>query len=49
MSDIQDLPKLEADYQAAIDAATDEPALEAVRLAALGKKGRVSELMKRSM
>ena len=46
MSDIQDLPKLEADYQAAIDAATDEPALEAVRLAALGKKGRVSELMK---
>ena len=46
MSDIQDLPKLEADYLAAIDAATDEPALEAVRLAALGKKGRVSELMK---
>tara|TARA_R110002074_G_scaffold4253_2_gene21239 strand:+ start:999 stop:2096 length:1098 start_codon:yes stop_codon:yes gene_type:complete len=46
MSDIQDLPKLEADYLAAIDAATDEPALEAVRLAALGKRGRVSELMK---
>lgn len=46
MSDIQDLPKLEADYLASIDAADDEAALEAVRLAALGKKGRVSELMK---
>lgn len=46
MTDIQDLPKLEADISAAIAEATDEQALEAVRVAALGKKGSVSELMK---
>tara|TARA_R110000824_G_scaffold118960_14_gene272251 strand:+ start:384019 stop:385110 length:1092 start_codon:yes stop_codon:yes gene_type:complete len=46
MTDIQDLPKLEADITAAIANATDEPTLEAVRVAALGKKGSVSELMK---
>lgn len=43
MSDIQ---KLEADIQAAIAASSDEAALEAVRVAALGKKGSVSELLK---
>jgi phenylalanyl-tRNA synthetase alpha chain len=46
MTDIQDLPKLEADISAAIAEAVDEQALEAVRVAALGKKGSVSELMK---
>jgi phenylalanyl-tRNA synthetase alpha chain len=46
MTDIQDLPKLEADISAAIAGAVDEQALEAVRVAALGKKGSVSELMK---
>lgn len=46
MTDIQDLPKLEAEISAAIAEATDEQSLDAVRVAALGKKGSVSELMK---
>ncbi|MBJ3776128.1 phenylalanine--tRNA ligase subunit alpha [Acuticoccus mangrovi] len=41
-----DLAALEADINAAVDAAGDEAALEAVRVAALGKKGSVSEKMK---
>lgn len=41
-----DLRKLEADTIAAIAAAKDEAALEAARVAALGKKGTVSELLK---
>ena len=41
-----DLDGLEARYAAAIGAAGDEAALEAVRLAALGKKGEVSDLLK---
>ena len=46
MADIQDLEKLEAEFITAIAAAGEEATLEAVRVAALGKKGRVSELMK---
>ncbi|HTT98286.1 MAG TPA: phenylalanine--tRNA ligase subunit alpha [Rhizomicrobium sp.] len=43
MSDIQ---SLERDVLASIDAASDEAALETVRVAALGKKGSISELLK---
>ncbi|MFZ3032503.1 MAG: phenylalanine--tRNA ligase subunit alpha [Parvibaculum sp.] len=46
MTDIQDLTKLEAEFMTAIADAVEESSLEAVRVAALGKKGRVSELMK---
>jgi phenylalanyl-tRNA synthetase alpha chain len=46
MTDMQDLEKLEAEFATAIADAMDEATLEAVRVAALGKKGRVSELMK---
>src|SRR5687767_2948409 len=42
-----DLASLERDIVAAIAAAADERALEAVRVAALGKKGSVSERLKR--
>ena len=38
--------QLEADITTAIDAATDGQALEAVRVAALGKSGSVSDLLK---
>jgi phenylalanyl-tRNA synthetase alpha chain len=41
-----DLDQLEHDLLAAIDGAADEAAHEGVRVAALGKKGRVSELLK---
>src|SRR5205085_12067117 len=41
-----DLPKLEAELAAAVTAAPDAAALEAVRVAALGKSGSVSELLK---
>ncbi len=40
-----DLSRLETDLLAEIEAAQDLPAIEAVRVAAVGKKGRVSELM----
>ncbi|MES1989444.1 MAG: phenylalanine--tRNA ligase subunit alpha [Pseudomonadota bacterium] len=43
---MQDISKLEADIAAAIEGAGDEASLDAVRVAALGKKGSVSELMK---
>jgi phenylalanyl-tRNA synthetase alpha chain len=43
MSNIQ---TLERELLASIDAARDEAALEAVRVAALGKKGSISELLK---
>jgi phenylalanyl-tRNA synthetase alpha chain len=43
---MSDLKKLEAELLAAAAAAKDEAALEAVRVAALGKKGSVSELLK---
>ncbi|MDX5592298.1 phenylalanine--tRNA ligase subunit alpha [Pseudovibrio sp. SPO723] len=43
---MSDLQTLEAEISAAIDAATTEAALEDVRVAALGKKGSVSEKMK---
>jgi phenylalanyl-tRNA synthetase alpha chain len=41
-----DLGQLETETVAAMAAASDEAALEAVRVAALGKKGSVSELLK---
>ncbi len=41
-----DIAKLEAELLAAVAAATDDAALEAVRVAALGKKGSISELLK---
>ena len=43
---VTDLAALEADLTAAVAAASDEASLEAVRIAALGKKGSVSELLK---
>jgi len=43
MTDIQ---SLERDILGAIAAAADEPALEQIRVAALGKKGSISELLK---
>ena len=41
-----DTDALEGEIRRAIDAASDEAALEAVRVAALGKKGSVSDLLK---
>jgi phenylalanyl-tRNA synthetase alpha chain len=41
-----DFKKLEDESLAAIDAAKDDAALEAVRVGALGKKGSISELLK---
>ncbi len=41
-----DIPSLQSGLLAQISAAGDEAALEAVRVAALGKKGSISELMK---
>ena len=41
-----DIETLEKSVLADISAAADEPAIEAVRVAALGKKGSVSELLK---
>ncbi len=41
-----DLAALERDISAQIDAAADEAALEAVRIAALGKSGSISALLK---
>src|ERR1700742_4663378 len=41
-----DIAALETEISAAIAGATDEPALEAVRVAALGKSGSVSALLK---
>ncbi len=41
-----DLAKLESDLIQQVEAASDEVALETVRVAALGKKGSVSELLK---
>ena len=43
---MSDLTSLEQDIAAAISAASDERALEAVRVATLGKKGAVSERLK---
>src|SRR5712692_3952091 len=48
MSDLQsELRQLEARILAAVAAAADEAALESVRVSALGKKGAISELLKR--
>ena len=43
---MDDITGLREKYLTAIDAAADEAALEEVRLAALGKKGEVSLLMR---
>lgn len=43
---MSDIDSLEQSILAAIDAAGDEAALEGVRVAALGKKGSISELLK---
>jgi phenylalanyl-tRNA synthetase alpha chain len=43
---MSDLEILERDIRAAIDGASDEAAIETIRVAALGKKGSVSELLK---
>ena len=43
---MDDITGLREKYLTAIDAAADEAALEEVRLAALGKKGEVSALMR---
>jgi phenylalanyl-tRNA synthetase alpha chain len=41
-----DIAELETSIRADIDAAADEAALEAVRVASLGKKGSISDVMK---
>src|SRR5476651_414706 len=41
-----DFKKLEAELLAAITAAEDDTGLETIRVAALGKKGSISELLK---
>ena len=43
---MSDISALESELQGAIASAPDEAALEAVRVAALGKKGSISELLK---
>ena len=43
---MSDLETLKSDFEAAIQAAADNEALEAVSLDALGKKGRISEQLK---
>ena len=43
---MSDLELLERDIRAAIDGASDEAAIETIRVSALGKKGSVSELLK---
>jgi phenylalanyl-tRNA synthetase alpha chain len=42
---MSDLAKLESEILSAVAAAADEPALEAVRVGALGKKGSISALL----
>lgn len=46
MTDKATLDALEADFAQAIADAMDEQTLDAVRVAALGKKGRISDMMK---
>jgi phenylalanyl-tRNA synthetase alpha chain len=43
---MNDLRPLETELLAAVANATDEPALEAVRVAALGRSGSISALLK---
>jgi phenylalanyl-tRNA synthetase alpha chain len=43
---VADIAQLEKELLGAVDKAADEPALEAVRIAALGKSGSVSALLK---
>ncbi len=43
---MQELPTLEAELLASVDNAADLTALEAARVAALGKKGRLTQLMR---
>ena len=42
---MSDIARLESEILSAVSAAGDEAALEAVRVAALGKKGSISELL----
>ena len=44
-----DIASLQADILAQVAAAGDETAMEAVRVAALGKKGAISELDRKSV
>ena len=46
MTDTSNLDTLEAEVRSQIDGATDEAALDAVRVSALGKKGSVSLMMR---
>src|ERR1700749_7035 len=46
LSDMTDTPQLEQDLVAAIAAAGDEAALEGVRVAALGRNGSITALLK---
>ncbi len=46
MTDLSSLQSLETEVLAAVEGASDEASLEAVRVGALGKKGSVSEKMK---
>ncbi|GMG83759.1 phenylalanine--tRNA ligase subunit alpha [Paralimibaculum aggregatum] len=46
MQDLQDLEPVRAKYLAQVAEAADEPAIEAVRIAALGKKGEVALMMR---
>ncbi|MBI1262106.1 MAG: phenylalanine--tRNA ligase subunit alpha [Rhizobiales bacterium] len=46
MTDKAELETIEAEFARAIADAMDEQTLDAVRVAALGKKGRISEMMK---
>ena len=43
---MSDIAKLEAEILASVAAAKDEAALETVRIAALGKNGSISALLK---
>ena len=46
MGGLADIEKLSAELMSAVDTAPDLAALDAVRVSALGKKGRITELMK---
>src|SRR5260221_12655446 len=45
-SDMNDLDEIRQELLAAVDAASNRAALEQARVAALGRKGRITELMK---
>ena len=43
---MQDIEQLKSEIMAEVDAAADQAALEAIRVSSLGKKGRVSQMMR---